>query len=415
MDGPNETPGGSGKDDQTNLDDPLYVHPSDNVDTTIVTTKLSGNENFTLWRSSMSRSLRARNKLGFVDGTLKKNDVDEIKNSKWDRTNVVVCSWLLSSIYGSIYHSHAYWNVAKDIWKNIFETYNKSKGSVVFNIHQQINSFKQSGISLSYYFNKLDSLLKEFDGLTSLNECTCEDSIKLKYYSNIMKIMQFLSGLVDSYNQVKNHILLMEPLPNVKTTFSMLSKEESLQRNNYLSSLQSSQPSSKSQSTAFSSRFKNRFNSNNSNKNKNQIVQCKNFGIKGHLIEKCHKLLGYPKDFKPRGESNNHNNLNKNILLILLPLLLGVLRLPFLSESVRDSEFHRLTKDQYIKFLQFINDKQNNEEASASANMEGANQHMIASKSLLHYTVDESKLDLLILNRKVNQAMNAKIKVVSND
>ena len=151
-------PSGSGKDESINFDYPLYIHPSDNAITSIVTTKLTGNENFRLWKSSISRALKARNKLGFIDGTLKKTSVDESKKTKWDRANAVVCSWLLSSISDSIYQSQAYSEVAEDIWNNLFETYNKSDGSVVFNIHQQINTLKQNGISLSDYFNKLDSL-----------------------------------------------------------------------------------------------------------------------------------------------------------------------------------------------------------------------------------------------------------------
>ena len=81
MAGSTDPPGGSGKDDQVNFDDPLFVHPSDNTVTTIITIKLTGNENFRLWRSSISRALKARNKLlfVFVDGSLKKNDVDESK------------------------------------------------------------------------------------------------------------------------------------------------------------------------------------------------------------------------------------------------------------------------------------------------------------------------------------------------
>nr|KAJ0189315.1 hypothetical protein LSAT_V11C800419360 [Lactuca sativa] len=170
MAGPTKSPGGSGKDDQVNFDDPFFVHPSDNFVAIIVTIKLTGNENFRLWKTSMSRALKARNKLGFVDGTFQKT---------------------------------------------------------------KINTLKQNGISLSDYFNKLDSLWKEFDGITSLTECTCEASVKRKDHSNLMKLMQFLSGLDDSYSQFKSHILLMEPLPNVKTTFSILSREESLQRNDF--------------------------------------------------------------------------------------------------------------------------------------------------------------------------------------
>ena len=81
-------------------------------------------------------------------------------------------------------------------------------------------------MSLSDYFSKLDSYWKEFDGLTSLTECTCEAADSFKSHSKLMKLMQFLSGLDDSYNQVKSHILLMDPLPSVKTAFSLVSCEE---------------------------------------------------------------------------------------------------------------------------------------------------------------------------------------------
>nr|KAJ0213000.1 hypothetical protein LSAT_V11C400157850 [Lactuca sativa] len=376
----------------------------------------------------MSRALKARNKLGFVDGTCKKSSVDASKQIKWDRANAVVCSWLLSSVSDSIYQSQAYSDIAEDVWNSLFETYNKSDGSVVFNIHQQINNFKQNGISLSDYFNRLDSLWKEFDGLTSLTECTCEAAVKQKDHSNLMKLMQFLSGLDDSYSQVKSHILLMEPLPSVKTAFSILSREESLQRNGSLGSLQSFQTSSKSQSTAFNSRFNNKFNSNSSNKNKSQIVQCKNCGIKGHSIDKCYKIIGYPKDFKQKNDFNSQKSFSVNSATTSS----GSSSVSNSTDSVGDSEFHQLTKEQYIKFLQLINDKQVNEEASASANMagtclfqafsssvnnqkwivdSGANQHMIASKSLLHDNVDVSQLNLLVSHPN---GTSAKIEKIGN-
>ena len=98
----------------------------------------------------------------------------------------------------------------------------------MFNIHQQINSLKQNGIYVSDFFNKLDALWKEFDGLTSLIECTCDAATKLNDHSKLMKLMQFLSGLDESYNQVKSHILLMDHLPGVKIVFSIISHEESL-------------------------------------------------------------------------------------------------------------------------------------------------------------------------------------------
>lgn len=92
MVGPTNPPGGSRNDDSINFDDPFYVYPSNDATTTIVTIKLTGNENFHLWRSSMSRALKARNKLRFFDGSFKKDFVESSKVSKWEMANVVVCS-----------------------------------------------------------------------------------------------------------------------------------------------------------------------------------------------------------------------------------------------------------------------------------------------------------------------------------
>ncbi|XP_052622581.1 retrovirus-related Pol polyprotein from transposon RE2 isoform X2 [Lactuca sativa] len=244
-----------------------------------------------------------------------------------------------------------------------------------------------------------------------------------------MKLMQFLSGLDDSYSQVKSHILLMDPLPNVKTAFSIVSREESLQRNGSLTSLQASQSVNKSQSSALNSKFNNK---TNFNKNKGQTVQCKNCGIKGHTIEKCYKIIGYPKDFRLRNETNNQNNFVKNFSANITTTSSGSASTNNFSGSIGDSEFHQLTKDQYFKLLQLIGDKQVNEEASVSANMagtclfqafnsfvgsqrwivdSGANQHMIASESLLHDTVDVSKLDLLVCHPN---GTSAKIEKIGN-
>lgn len=50
-----------------------------------------------------------------------------------------------------------------------------------------------------------------------------------------MKLMQFLSELDDSFSQFKSHILIMEPLSDVKTTFSIVSREESNQKHGSVS------------------------------------------------------------------------------------------------------------------------------------------------------------------------------------
>lgn len=40
-------------------------------------------------------------------------------------------------------------------------------------------------------------------------------------------------------------------------------------------------------------------------------MKCKHYGLQGHLIEKCYKLIGYPKYFEPTYDFNNQGGQNK--------------------------------------------------------------------------------------------------------
>lgn len=102
------------------------------------------------------------------------------------------CSWIMGSIFESICANHAYSENIEGFWKELFETYNKSDGYVAFNVHQKISSVTQSGSSFSDYFNKLDSLWKEFYGLKSLIEYTYEAFACLNDHAKLMKLMQLL-------------------------------------------------------------------------------------------------------------------------------------------------------------------------------------------------------------------------------
>ncbi|KAI3508512.1 hypothetical protein L1887_23520 [Cichorium endivia] len=411
MTGPIIRPEGSGNSSNSaEIDDPLYLHPSDNTTATLIGFKLIETENFRIWLNSMTRSLKGRNKLGFSDGSLVKPTDDESKSLKCECANVVVCSWILGSLSEPIYASHASTEFASTMWKEFCETYHKSDGSVIFNLHQKINSVTQSNLSVFDYFNKLDALWKEFDGLTNLPECLCEASILFNDHSKVIKLMQFLNGSDDCYNQVKSHVLLMEPLPNVRTAFSIISREESFQKNGSLSN-----NSVKVQSSAFNSRFDD--SKNNKNISQFQNMQCKHCGIKGHTIERCYKLIGYPEDFKQRFNSNFQNNSNSQ----------NNLGKPFSNNNVNtsnvepssssttngNSDQHFLISDQYSKVLQLINESKGGEDVPANANMagiscnavvntqkwvvdSGANQHMIALGHNLSDVIDVSKLNLRV-------------------
>ena len=156
----------------------------------------------------------------------------------------------------------------------------------------------------------------------------------------------------------------MDPLPGVKSAFSLVSREESNQKHN----THSNSVTNKSQSSAFASRF---IDQKKNNKGKGPIPQCKNCGLKGHSIEKCFKIIGYPKEYKQRSESNNSQSNQTKYYSNNLSAVQGSESNISCSDQNKSSDTHYLTGEQYSKFLKLINENQNLDDNTATANMAG--------------------------------------------
>ena len=120
--------------------------------------------------------------------------------AQWDRCNAVVLNWVLSSLTQDVYLGHVFSNNASVVWKDLKDTYDRIDGSVVFNLLQKINNFKQGGLPVSEYYHKLNSLWREFDILTKLPDCTCETRQEIVDHGKLLKLMQFLMGLMTFIN-----------------------------------------------------------------------------------------------------------------------------------------------------------------------------------------------------------------------
>lgn len=72
---------------------PYYIHPSDNPGMKHFLLKFDGN-GYIDWKRSMLISLSAKNKTGFVDGTMQKPISTDVTFKAWDRCNSMMISWL---------------------------------------------------------------------------------------------------------------------------------------------------------------------------------------------------------------------------------------------------------------------------------------------------------------------------------
>ena len=91
----------------TVFSDPFHLHPSDHPGASLVTKLLNG-DNYGTWSRSISIALSAKNKTGFVDGSIPKPLGTDAKFADWKRCNDMVLSWILNSIDPSISDSVIY-------------------------------------------------------------------------------------------------------------------------------------------------------------------------------------------------------------------------------------------------------------------------------------------------------------------
>ncbi|GJS51998.1 putative RNA-directed DNA polymerase [Tanacetum coccineum] len=204
---------------------PLHLHPNDSATLTVVSVKLKGTENYQVWSCAMLLALEGKNKTGFIDGSCRRSNTDEILGKQWDRVNVVVLGWILNSISEELFLGQIFSKRAKHVCDELKDTYDKVDSSVTFNLHHKINSLSQNGSS--DYYHKLNALWKQFDALVQLPRCTCHAAEDFKKHNSLMKLIQFLMGLDDSYMQIRSNILSRDPLPDVRGAYAIISSEES--------------------------------------------------------------------------------------------------------------------------------------------------------------------------------------------
>lgn len=124
-------------DDSSSL---FHLSNSDNPGLLLISTSLSGS-NFNNWHHTMITTLQAKNKLGFVDGSILKlddNDDDNLFFATWSRCNIMVISQLLNSVSFEIGHSLLYFNTAVEIWVDLQEQFSQGSGAQIFQLKKDL-------------------------------------------------------------------------------------------------------------------------------------------------------------------------------------------------------------------------------------------------------------------------------------
>ncbi|GJV69414.1 ribonuclease H-like domain-containing protein [Tanacetum coccineum] len=230
--------------------------------------------------------------------------------------------------------------------------------------------------------------------------------------------VKFLMGLDELYLPLRSYILIRDPIPDVKTAFSVICREESYRGS-------SSATGNKHHAYAFAARSYNEINNKghnnkknvkNSNiiwsnlnfghvKNSNIICSNLNFGLIGHTFDKCYKIVGYPHHIKKKWANQKASSNNASV------------EVPTSTTTTSPCSAPSLSAEQIHQLLNLLNSSKNSKNAHAHMGgtyicgnttfrihktnkgwiiNSGANQHMVTSEEKLENIIDISDLKLQI-------------------
>ncbi|XP_022014939.1 uncharacterized protein LOC110914459 [Helianthus annuus] len=152
---------------------PYYIHASDYPKQMHVNDTLT-DSNYADWSQEMLNFLFAKNKVGFVDGTLKKPEKTATEYMMWMRCDAMVKGWLTTAMEKDIRSSVRYASAASEICPDLRERLGKASAPRAYELKQMLSTTQQSGISVSSYYTKLRGIWDEIESVLPAPRCTCD-------------------------------------------------------------------------------------------------------------------------------------------------------------------------------------------------------------------------------------------------
>ncbi|KAA8535330.1 hypothetical protein F0562_030333 [Nyssa sinensis] len=263
--------------EESTISSPYILHPSDSPSLILISGHLTG-DNFSKWQRALRRALNAKNKLCFVDGTLKPPANTSPDHAQWRRTKDMVLTWILNTITPSLANSLDYHDDPRDVWLDLESRFCHGNSARLFHLKRKISNLHQNQLSIPDYYNSIKQL---WDELGNLQPTT--DAHTLEKRAEDERVFQFLLGLNDSFAALRTQILATDPLPPLNKVFSILFQEEK-QRLLNVTRLSS-------ESLSLAARF---------TTSAKQPIKCSECGKDGHPRHRCWRIIGYPPGREPR-------------------------------------------------------------------------------------------------------------------
>ncbi|KAH6790644.1 Cation efflux family protein [Perilla frutescens var. frutescens] len=273
--------------------DELYIAPSEHPGMCLTADSFDG-RNFHIWCRAVKRGLISRNKLRIIDSSIPPPRADSVDYMQWLKVDYLVFNWISNSMNKEIARGFQHLDTSSQLWDELYKRFGSRNGPRLYQLRREIATYSQQNQSVMLYFNNLISLWDDLALLKNSRVCTCEAATDATTDLEEEHLMQFLMGLQDCYETVKQQILVMHPLPNVSQAYArILQVEEQINVSNHLAGGIDHTALYSNQKPYRGEPYKKRLS-----KEEKAKLRCEHCGGSGHVKSDCFDLIGVPEWYK---------------------------------------------------------------------------------------------------------------------
>ncbi|XP_074306603.1 uncharacterized protein LOC141641856 [Silene latifolia] len=273
--------------------EPLFLSQSNHPSTLLVNSLFNGKD-FINWNRGVLLALGSKNKEGFINGAITEPELTSDKYTVWKRCDYMIRCWILSSMTPEVKSGFLFAKSAKQLWNDIQERYGQSNAPLLLQLKKELRNLGQDSTSVVEYYNQLKRRWDEIEEIKGIPECTCGECTcnilkKIVDSASREKVLMFLMGLNDTFDNLKTNILSMDPLPTVNKVYSFVQQVES-QKSISISNQPAQDVSALAISRPGSNKGKWNVWRRDGKKPKYEERWCPHCKKKGHTIDSCWDL-----------------------------------------------------------------------------------------------------------------------------
>ncbi|GKD66303.1 putative retrotransposon copia-like protein [Tanacetum coccineum] len=124
--------------------------------------------NYADWSQEMLNFLFAKNKAGFINGSIKKPEEKSSEFMPWMRCDAMIKGWLHTAMEKEIRSSIKYAMTAREILVDLKERFGKVSAPRAYELKRSLTFTKQDETSVSAYYTKLRGIWDEIQSVLSV-------------------------------------------------------------------------------------------------------------------------------------------------------------------------------------------------------------------------------------------------------